>query len=71
MHWIRSSVLYRLQVNVMDSYLRMMKRMTQLYDLHKAQMCDVPADTDSFAAFIEELDEEKLQGCLPKRNLSI
>ena len=43
----------------MDSYLKMMKHMADLYRQYENQMVDVAADTADFAAFIEALDEPR------------
>ncbi len=36
----------------MDSYLKMMKHMADLYRQYETQMTDIAADTVDFAAFI-------------------
>lgn len=43
----------------MDSYLKMMKHMADLYRQYVTQMTDIAADTVDFAAFIEDLDESQ------------
>ncbi len=43
----------------MDSYLKMMKHMADLYRQYETQMTDIAADTVDFAAFIENLDESR------------
>ena len=43
----------------MDSYLKMMKHMADLYRQYEGQMSDVSEDTAGFAAFIEDLDESR------------
>ncbi|MBW2198448.1 MAG: glycosyltransferase [Deltaproteobacteria bacterium] len=43
----------------MDSYLKMMKHMADLYRQYEKQMVDVADDTSDFAAFIEGLDEPR------------
>ncbi len=43
----------------MDSYLKMMKHMADLYRQYETQMTDIAADTVEFAAFIENLDESR------------
>ena len=43
----------------MDSYLKMMKHMADLYRQYETQMTDIAADTVDFAAFIEGLDESR------------
>ncbi len=43
----------------MDSYLKMMKQMTDLYRQYKTEMIDIAADTADFASFIEDLDESR------------
>ena len=43
----------------MDSYLKMMKHMADLYRQYETQMTDIAADTVNFAAFIEDLDESR------------
>lgn len=43
----------------MDSYLKMMKHMADLYRQYETQMTDIAADTLDFAAFIEDLDESR------------
>lgn len=43
----------------MDSYLKMMKHMADLYRQYVTQMTDIAADTVDFAAFIEDLDESR------------
>jgi len=43
----------------MDSYLKMMKHMADLYRQYQTQMTDIAADTVNFAAFIEDLDESR------------
>lgn len=43
----------------MDSYLKMMKHMADLYRQYVTQMTDIAADTVDFAVFIEDLDESQ------------
>ena len=43
----------------MDSYLKMMKHMSDLYRQYENQMTDIAPDTVDFAAFIEDLDESR------------
>ena len=43
----------------MNSYLKMMKNMADLYGQYQAQMTDIASDTMDFAAFIENLDESR------------
>ena len=43
----------------MDSYLKMMKHMADLYRQYETQMTDIAADTVDFAAFIKNLDESR------------
>ena len=43
----------------MDSYLKMMKHMADLYRQYEKQMMHVEADTAEFAVFIEGLDESR------------
>ena len=43
----------------MDSYLKMMKHMADLYRQYETQMTDIVADTVEFAAFIENLEESR------------
>ena len=43
----------------MDSYLKMMKHMADLYRQYETQMNDIAADTEDFAVFIQNLDESR------------
>ncbi|MBW2337605.1 MAG: glycosyltransferase family 2 protein [Deltaproteobacteria bacterium] len=43
----------------MDSYLKMMKHMADLYRQYETQMTDIAADTVDFAGFIKNLDESR------------
>jgi hypothetical protein len=43
----------------MDSYLKMMKHMADLYRQYETQMTDIAADTVDFASFIKNLDESR------------
>ncbi len=43
----------------MDSYLKMMKHMADLYRQYETQMTDIATDTVDFAVFIENLDESR------------
>jgi len=43
----------------MDSYLKMMKHMADLYRQYETQMDDIAFDTVDFATFIEKLDESQ------------
>lgn len=43
----------------MDSYLKMMKQMADLYRQYENQMINIEADAVDFAEFIEELDESR------------
>jgi hypothetical protein len=43
----------------MDSYLKMMKHMADLYRQYETQMTDISFDTSEFASFIEDLDEPR------------
>ena len=44
---------------MMDSYLKMMKHMADLYRQYETQMTDISVDTAEFASFIEDLDESR------------
>jgi len=43
----------------MDSYLKMMKNIADLYRKYEQQMVRIAPDTANFAAFIENLDESQ------------
>jgi len=43
----------------MDSYLKMMKHMADLYRQYEIQMTDIANDTADFALFIENMDESR------------
>ncbi len=43
----------------MNSYLKMMKHMADLYRQYETDMADIAADTADFASFIEDLDETR------------
>jgi len=43
----------------MDSYLKMMKHMADLYRQYETEMTDIAADTADFASFIEDLNESR------------
>ena len=43
----------------MDSYLKMMKHMADLYRQYETEMTDIAADTPDFASFIEDLNESR------------
>jgi len=43
----------------MDSYLKMMKHMVDLYRQYEMQMADIATDTVDFSEFIESLDESR------------
>ncbi len=43
----------------MDSYLKMMKHMADLYRQYETQMTDIASDTADFASFIEDLEESR------------
>ncbi len=43
----------------MDSYLKMMKHMADLYRQYETQMTDIASDTVDFASFIKNLDESR------------
>ena len=43
----------------MDSYLKMMKQMADLYRQYENQMINIEADAADFSEFIEELDESR------------
>ena len=43
----------------MDSYLKMMQHMADLYRQYETEMTDIAAETADFASFIEDLDEPR------------